>query len=94
VYSAEVHVSVKDAVIGTDHQHLLVIEVTDCGAGFSAQVITGHPGTGGLGLVGVPERLKLIDGGVEVASVPGLGTRVTLTVPLMAPATPSAGELA
>ena len=35
----------------------------------------------GLGLTGMRERARLVDGRLEVSSPPGQGVRVTLTVP-------------
>jgi signal transduction histidine kinase len=52
------------------------LSVTDAGSGIPA-------GTdGGIGMVGMRERLATVGGTLRVASVPGGGTRVEATIPL------------
>ncbi|MDX1531425.1 MAG: ATP-binding protein [Rhodothermales bacterium] len=60
----------------------LVVE--DEGAGFDPAAVE-EPGAGGLGLAGLRERVELVGGRLEVASAPGEGTRVTITVPVGEP---------
>jgi len=86
--------------IGTDCQRLL-ISVMDDGAGMSAAVLddihkrlarvpTQRPGnegnrTGGIALVNVDNRIKILFGeqfGLMVSSVPNLGTRVAISLPI------------
>ncbi len=55
----------------------LVIE--DIGNGFE---IEGVRGKGGLGLVSMDERVRLVDGTFSIQSEPGRGTRVEVRVPL------------
>ena len=55
------------------------LEVADRGIGFDAQAAV--PG-GGVGLVAIRERLKLVDGESRIGSRPGDGTRVEAWVPL------------
>jgi signal transduction histidine kinase len=57
----------------------LVLEVRDDGRGFDAAGVAGH---GGLGLVSIRERLRLVDGELTVQSQPGAGTRLVAQVPL------------
>lgn len=75
VHTAEVH--------GTREANRIIIEVTDGGAGFDAQAVTAAPGRGGFGLISVRERLRIIGGSVNIASLPGDGTTVTLAAPLL-----------
>ena len=56
----------------------LRLAVTDKGAGFDVREARSR---GGLGLVSMQERIHLIHGKLNVASAPGLGTRVIATVP-------------
>lgn len=58
------------------------LRVTDDGAGFDP---ASAPGRGGLGLVGMRERLHLVGGEVVVDSRPAGGTRIGVRVPLPAP---------
>lgn len=65
-----------------DGKHVQVT-VEDQGAGFDPSSLgqIGANGTG-LGLRGMRERLELLDCRLEVDSVPGRGTRITLTAPV------------
>lgn len=56
------------------------IEVADNGHGFDTSAADRR--RGGMGLFTMRERAALVDGTVEVYSVPGRGTRVSATVPL------------
>ena len=55
----------------------LVVEVADDGRGFDPAVAQG-----GVGLVGMRERVEALGGEIEVSSRPGNGTEVTVRVPL------------
>ncbi len=60
----------------------LQIAVSDAGAGFDpsgGECTSGM--SGGLGLLGIRERLDLVGGKMEIDSAPGRGSRFTLTVP-------------
>ena len=59
------------------------LRVRDDGSGFDPSVTArelGGPG-GGLGLVGMAERARLVGGELDVRSAPGGGTTITLRVP-------------
>jgi PAS domain S-box-containing protein len=57
----------------------LTLEVADDGLGFDVQAaLKGH----GLGLVSMQERLRLVNGEVQIDSKPGAGTTVRVRVPL------------
>jgi PAS domain S-box-containing protein len=58
----------------------VVVRVEDAGAGFDAGTMA-EGGHGGFGLASIRERLEAVGGHLDVASVPGGGTRVTLTAP-------------
>jgi PAS domain S-box-containing protein len=58
----------------------LVIQVEDFGCGFSPPV--DMLGTTSLGLFLTRERMRTMNGSIDVQSEPGEGTTVTLTVPL------------
>ena len=55
----------------------LRLEVADDGVGFVPTA--GHPGR--LGIIGMRERAEAIGGSLDIASAPGRGTRITLTLP-------------
>lgn len=57
--------------------------VEDDGVGFNMFEPTLSPDTGrGLGLMGMQERLELLDGDLEINSAPGVGTRLYIQVPI------------
>jgi signal transduction histidine kinase len=60
------------------------LRVRDDGGGFNPSAVTRSssdvPG-GGLGLVGMAERARLVGGELDVRSAPGGGTTITLRVP-------------
>jgi signal transduction histidine kinase len=62
---------------------LFVAEVIDNGRGFDLEAVTKSYGTrGSLGMINLRERADLIGGTVNIESVPGKGTCVTLVVPI------------
>ena len=54
-------------------------EVADNGSGFDPHAVEGK---GGLGLVNMRERAERLGGVLTIASTPGRGTRVSVTVPI------------
>jgi signal transduction histidine kinase len=56
----------------------LTLIVEDDGAGFDLATVD----TARLGLVGMRERVALVDGSLTVESAPGVGTTLRVTVPL------------
>ena len=67
------------AVRATTDATTFRVTVADDGSGFD--VASGYAADGHYGLVGMAERAESVGGRAEVASRPGAGTRVTLTVP-------------
>jgi two-component system sensor histidine kinase UhpB len=65
----------------TDGQ--LALSIRDDGKGFDVDAARR---SGGLGLVSIEERARLIKGRVRVVSQPGRGTVIDVTVPVPAPA--------
>jgi PAS domain S-box-containing protein len=55
------------------------LSIEDDGVGFDIQRVKGR---GGLGLIGMEERVRLVNGKLSIASQAGRGTRIALTVPL------------
>jgi signal transduction histidine kinase len=55
------------------------LTVSDDGKGFD--LVVAH-GSGGLGLVSVEERARLLHGRVTITAQPGRGARISLTLPL------------
>lgn len=63
-----------------EHDRVL-LRVTDHGQGFRAEGEANH---GGLGLISMAERLRLVGGTVKVTSAPGHGTEIEVEVALPA----------
>ena len=61
----------------------IVVRIADDGRGFDPEAL---PGSHGIGLLGMRERLRLVHGRLNVSSRPGAGTEITVTVPLHAAA--------
>ena len=57
---------------------VLELEVSDSGKGFDVESFKYN---GGLGLVSIEERLRLLQGSCEIYSMPGRGTRLLVKVP-------------
>ena len=74
------HSGAKEAAVrlhgAGDHLKLLII---DSGKGFDLEVARR---TGGLGLISMQERARLVHGSIAIRSRPGHGTKVEISVPL------------
>jgi two-component system CheB/CheR fusion protein len=57
----------------------ILLSITDNGAGFDPSLAAEQ---GGLGVVGIRERVRLVDGVVSIRSRPGHGTQIDVRVPL------------
>ncbi len=55
------------------------LRVTDDGVGFDPKLVDRN---GGLGLVSMRERLRLVQGQITFDSQPSIGTRIAVSVPL------------
>lgn len=62
----------------------LRISIEDNGEGFNLLSATASYPRQGLGLAGMQERAKALDGELQIDSQPGRGTNITLIVPLLA----------
>jgi PAS domain S-box-containing protein len=65
-----------------DVDNHLVVHVADRGRGFDVSETAAQAEPEGFGLFSVRERLDLFGGQMEIASAPGEGTRVTVSVPV------------
>jgi signal transduction histidine kinase len=63
-------------------QHEVQCSVRDDGAGFDLTEVLSRRGSRGLGLVGIRERVDSVDGCVSIHSLPGMGTQLSVTIPL------------
>jgi signal transduction histidine kinase len=63
--------------------NLFIAQVSDDGRGFDVNAVERNYGSrGSMGMVNLKERAELVDGTINIESVPGQGTRVTLLVPI------------
>jgi two-component system, chemotaxis family, CheB/CheR fusion protein len=58
---------------------VIVLTVVDDGAGFHPEAVKGR---GGLGLIGMEERARLVKGQLTITSQPGKGARIALRIPM------------
>lgn len=58
----------------------ITLVISDDGRGFEPGIESRH-GSGGLGLLGMRERARSVGGSLVIASAPGAGARVAVTVP-------------
>jgi signal transduction histidine kinase len=65
-------------IIFACRERSIVLRVQDDGRGFSRAKAAG----GGLGLVGMRERVASVNGALDIESKPGAGTRLTVEIPL------------
>jgi signal transduction histidine kinase len=63
----------------------LVVSIEDNGVGFNPAAVERPGPHGGLGLVGVRERVERLNGVLRLVSAPGHGTRLTVELPLGEP---------
>jgi signal transduction histidine kinase len=62
---------------------LFVLEVQDDGVGFNVGAVdTNYEQRGSLGMVNMRERAELVSGMLRIDSTEGVGTRITVYVPL------------
>jgi PAS domain S-box-containing protein len=74
-----------------------ILTIADNGKGFDRQLLSGPTKHGGLGLYGMQERADLLGATLDIVTMPGEGTRVTVSVPLLSDqgvtmTPPTAGE--
>jgi GAF domain-containing protein/two-component sensor histidine kinase len=73
------HAEAKTVHIGlASRERSVVLTIEDDGRGFAREQVTG----GGLGLVGIRERVASVNGALEIESKRGAGTRLTVEIPL------------
>ena len=63
-------------------QDQLCVDIFDDGIGFEINSVTISPDSGrGLGLLGMEERLELLNGELTIEAAPGAGTKISIRVP-------------
>lgn len=76
------HAGATVAVVHVLKEHgRIVCSVRDDGTGFDEAAVCGGNGTGGIGLIGIRERLHSLRGTLRIDSAPGRGTDMIIMVP-------------
>jgi len=70
----------------------VAVSIIDRGIGFDRDAVTAHGEQAGFGLFSIRERLEMLGGHLEIESLPGKGTRITLQAPEPAAAPPPAND--
>lgn len=74
------HAGARHATVKLKSQkEKMQLTVEDDGVGFDPAAVRAH---GGLGLIGMEERARLVNGILSISTGPRLGTRITLEIPL------------
>jgi signal transduction histidine kinase len=76
-------------VVARIEPSLILLRVTDRGRGFQSD---GSTGNGGLGLISMRERLRLVGGTMKVVSAPGQGAEIEVVVAIPAVGTPASAS--
>jgi signal transduction histidine kinase len=62
---------------------VLLVRIVDNGKGFDAQAVNnGYDRRDSFGMVNMRERAELLDGTLKLDSAPGMGTTITVTIPI------------
>jgi signal transduction histidine kinase len=78
-HAAATHVTIQ-LTFQTDH---LALIIQDNGRGFDpSQALSSQAGRRPWGILGMQERVSLVNGQWDIASVPGQGTTISVTIPL------------
>lgn len=74
-------------VVLRTQDHSVLVDIEDDGEGFDVHSMLRYTSDGGrgLGLLGMKERISLLDGKLEICSAPGSGTKISVRVPLGGP---------
>ena len=56
--------------------------IQDDGRGFSPEMIAAKTATGGFGLTGIGERVRMLGGTQTISSAPDGGTKITVSIAL------------
>jgi len=74
------HSNAKHVSVGLAAENgVVTLTIVDDGAGFDLEAVKGR---GGLGLIGMEERVRLLNGEITIAARDGHGTQITLTIPV------------
>jgi signal transduction histidine kinase len=79
LHNAAIHARARQVLVSlTYHENELELSVRDDGCGFDLAAARRR---GGLGLLSIDERVRLVGGAVELSAAPGRGTTVSVRIP-------------
>ncbi len=77
------HARAKNAVVKIELLRKKInLHVKDDGIGFNLEQVMSDKDREGYGLIGMRERVQLLSGEINIASAPGQGTSINLSIPL------------
>ncbi|MCG0279018.1 MAG: sensor histidine kinase, partial [Thermanaeromonas sp.] len=77
------HAKVKSAVVKMEMlPDKVTVVIRDEGQGFDLEAAQNRKEGGGYGLLGMKERVQLLNGQLKIITAPGKGTTVSVTIPL------------
>lgn len=77
------HACAKNSVVKIEMlNNRINIQVRDDGKGFNINKVTANKEREGYGLIGMRERVQLLNGDINIVSAPGKGTSISISVPL------------
>jgi signal transduction histidine kinase len=79
-----------DVELSVAHDEV-ALTIADDGVGFDVERFRRTPALGGVGLLGMRERVAHFHGRIDIRSGPGTGVRITLTLPLESATTSGEG---
>lgn len=66
----------------TQKEQTLILHIKDDGCGFALAILKHQQQSNSLGIIGMKERVSLLNGTFSIASQPGQGTEITVFLPL------------
>jgi two-component system sensor histidine kinase DegS len=77
------HACAKNSVVKIEMLDKKInIQVRDDGKGFNMEQVMANKEREGYGLIGMRERVQLLNGEINIATAPGKGTSISISVPL------------
>lgn len=77
------HACAKNSVVKIEMLNNRVnIQVRDDGKGFDLEKVMSNKEREGYGLIGMQERVQLLNGDINIVTAPGKGTSISISVPL------------
>jgi len=77
------HAKVDSALVKMEMlPNKVTVSIRDMGKGFDLKSVQNNKEQSGYGLVGISERVQLLNGEIKINTSPGKGTSISITIPL------------